>query len=98
MNATGSCADCKFFLNLGDLTKIEGLGECHRYPPRTDALLVGMKKRKMKLPTGQEIEQDSPEFVNVVVPTKVPLMGWCGEYAKALVIPTAAEQRGMKKP
>lgn len=95
MNATGSCAECKFFLHMGEYTKLEGLGECHRFPPKSDALLVDMKEVEVKLPDGKVVKQHKPDFAIIVVPTRTPLMGWCGEYVPALKIPTAAEHRDL---
>jgi hypothetical protein len=78
MNATGACKDCKFFLDVGDK---EGLGECHRNPPRTDVVLLGVQE--------QGPNKGQPIFNRVVVPNLTPFHGWCGEFAKGLVIPPA---------
>jgi len=85
MNATGACLNCKFFLSIPTTDK-DGIGECHRFPPRTDALLLGVGKGDQ----GQPI----PQFSMVVTPAKTSVTNWCGEYQKGLVIPTADEMRG----
>lgn len=78
MNATGACKDCKFFLDVHDPA---GLGECHAHPFRTDVVLLGVQEKGPA--------KGQPIFNRVVVPTLTPVHGWCGEFAKGLIIPGA---------
>jgi len=82
MNATGDCQNCKFFLTM-DSTKEDGLGECHRHPPRTDALLLGVRENEHGIPV--------PQFSMVVIAARTHLTNWCGEFVKGLVIPKASD-------
>lgn len=70
-----SCDRCKYFVDVGSP---DGLGECHRYPPRTDSMLVGLKE------TGE------PIIHRLVTPGITPAHGWCGEFVVRLVIPKKA--------
>lgn len=70
-----NCGKCKFFVDTGE--KKTELGECHRYPPRVDSMLVGLK------------EDGEPIIHRIVTPGLTPVHGWCGEYVQKLVIPAA---------
>lgn len=70
MSAIGqpACATCKFYTppNPQD-PGANGIGECRRYPPRVDHVMVALEK-------------GTPSFHRIVQVSMTHMSNWCGEY------------------
>jgi hypothetical protein len=66
-----ACMNCKFFNMVPappNQPQDQQLGECRRFPPVTDNILIGMTKDGI------------PQFQRIVSPNMTSPTQWCGEY------------------
>ena len=74
-----ACINCKFFVDMqvGPGNEQE-LGECRRFPPNTEHILIGMRVFPDK--------HEEPRFQRIITPNCTSKVGWCGEHMRKLAL------------
>jgi hypothetical protein len=71
-----ACGNCRWFAmpapHEADLIK-KGVGECHRYPPTTDYVFLGIDEKA---------DPPEPRFSRMIHNTNVALSNFCGEFSR----------------